>query len=362
MNNSFSVSRLFFVALSTAFLTAYLPPLMAGGINFQNLCMGAISGFAFGLAVLSIEKVLRACHLKSFFVASMGLFFGCLLGNGIFSLISPLPLEKETLGLIHVILLLFCSYSGFVIANRSSAEIAFSIPYVRLKASGEKRKDLIVDLSVLADSRILDLASSGLVDGHLLLPRFLIKELQTCGEDTKSKKCLEIIKKLESIPTLGLKIIDTDFPDIKESSAKLVKLARSLDANLLSADINRVQQAEIQGVRIINIHLLSNALKPITQSGEQLDIKVQRYGKEARQGVGYLEDGTMVVVNGGADFIGQTIRCNVLSVKHTGSGRLIFCNAPDEESLSQDSLRESLDRLENPPSNYFVSDYERHRV
>lgn len=362
MINSFSFSRLFFVAVSTAFLAAYLPPLLSGGINAQNLAYGAILGAAFGIIVLSVEKLLRACHLKSFFVAAIGLFFGCMLGNGIFSLIAPMPVEKEILGLVHGVILLFCGYSGFVIANRSSDEIAFSIPYVRLKASGEKRKDLLIDLSVLADSRILDLASSGLVDGQLLLPRFIVKELQTLGDDLKAKKSLETIKKLETIPSLGMKPIDTDFPEIKELSSKLIKLARSLDANLLTADISRVQQAEIQGVRIINIHLLSNALKPITQSGEQLDIKVQRFGKEARQGVGYLEDGTMVVVNGGADFIGQTIRCNVLSVKHTGSGRLIFCNAPDEETLSQDSLRESLDRLENPPSNYFVSDYERHRV
>src|ERR1044072_7233269 len=109
-----------------------------------------------------------------------------------------------------------------------------------------------------------------------------------------------------------------------------------MNTNIITSDINRIQQASIEGVRIINIHLLSNALKPLTQAGEFINIKIQRYGKEPRQGVGYLDDGTMVVVNGGAEFIGETIKAQVLSVKHTSSGRMIFCNAAEEGSLLSD--------------------------
>lgn len=172
------------------------------------------------------------------------------------------------------------------------------------------------------------------------------------GEDTKAKRCLESIKRLEAMPSLELKILDHDYPEIKELAGKMIKLARTLDMNLLTADSSKIQQAEVQGVRFVNLNFLANALKPLNQSGEWLDIKIQRLGKEPTQGVGYLEDGTMVVVNGGADFIGQTIRCQVLSVKHSGTGRLIFCNAPDHE----DDLCDSLDRMENSPSHYFVAD------
>jgi uncharacterized protein YacL len=105
---------------------------------------------------------------------------------------------------------------------------------------------------------------------------------------------------------------------------------------LITADISRIQMASIEGIRVINIHTLSNALKPLMQAGEFIKIKVQRYGKEPRQGVGYLEDGTMVVVNGGGNYIGETIDAKVLSVKHTTSGRMIFCNAIDEENPSGD--------------------------
>lgn len=188
------------------------------------------------------------------------------------------------------------------------------------------------------------MASSGILDYQLILPRFALKELHVMLESNdenskaKAKRCLEVFKRLESIPTLNLRYCDTDFPEIKDSILKLTQLARLIDANIITADINRIQQSYIEGIKVININSLSNALKPLTQTGEQLTIKVQRYGKEPRQGVGYLEDGTMVVVNGGAEYIGETIKAHVLSVKHTSSGRMIFCNAHEENGMMDHDL------------------------
>ena len=136
--------------------------------------------------------------------------------------------------------------------------------------------------------------------------------------------------------SLEVRFNDTDFPDVKDIQSKLIRLARLVDANILSADISKIQMASIEGIRIINLHTLSNALKPLMQAGEFIKIKIQRFGKEPRQGVGYLDDGTMVVVNGGGKFISETIDAQVLSVKHTSSGRMVFCNACDEEGLSDD--------------------------
>ncbi|CCB91023.1 hypothetical protein WCH_AR05120 [Waddlia chondrophila 2032/99] len=108
---------------------------------------------------------------------------------------------------------------------------------------------------------------------------------------------------------------------------------------MLTAEANQIEQSSVEGIRIINMHNLAKALKPLTQTGEFISIKVQRYGKEARQGVGYLEDGTMVVINGGAEFIGEMIKAQVLSVKHTSSGRMIFCNAfEDEEGYAEERM------------------------
>jgi uncharacterized protein YacL len=353
MNISFKLIRLFFIVLSAAVLSFYVPMVLPGGLSAGNVYTGLIIGLGFALAIIFGERILRQGNLKTFIVISIGLFFGTLLGEGIYSLVSILPLDRELSGLVHIALLLGSAYSGMMLAAWSSDEIALSIPFVLLKTAGQKKRDLILDLSILTDARVMDLANSGLVDNHLVLPRFLIKEIQTYGDAPKAKRAIETIKKLENVPGLGMRIVETDYSDIPSISDKLIKLARSVDANVLSADINRVQQAEIQGVKIINIHLLANGLKPITQSGEQIEVKVQRFGKEPRQGVGYLEDGTMVVINGGADFMGQTIIGNVLSVKHTGTGRLIFCNAPDEAQNNPFDLKS-----EPSPSQYFVSEYE----
>ena len=212
--------------------------------------------------------------------------------------------------------------------------------------------------SVLSDARIIDVCSTGIVDQHLVIPRFIIKELyaQTeTGDDTtksKARRCLEVIKKMEQLGTLGLRFNDTDFPEVKDTTSKFIRLARLIDANILTADISRVQMASIEGVQIINLHSLSNALKPLMETGEMIKIKVQRYGKEPRQGVGYLDDGTMVVINGGGNFIGDVIDAQVLSVKHTSSGRMIFCNALEE------GLEEQHKSVREKQETYYEEDYE----
>jgi uncharacterized protein YacL len=273
------------------------------------------------------------------------LFIGFFMGEAlvlIFSAVldisaATIHFNAQSLEIIKIGLFLFGTYLGTIMTLRASDELYVSIPFVKFTPTAQKKKDLIIDASVLADARIIDLASSGMIDHHLVLPRFLLKDLyaQTEMSDemtrSKAKRSLEVVKKLEQLPGLEMRYNDTDFPEVKDPMSKLLRLARLLDGNILTADISRVQISAIEGVRIINIHALSNALKPLMQAGERIKIKIQRFGKEPRQGVGYLEDGTMVVVNGGGAFIGDTIDALVLSVKHTSSGRMIFCNALDEE-------------------------------
>jgi len=315
------------------------------GYTGGNLAVGVILGALLGLALIGFDLLFKRFNLRAFNVAILGLFIGYLMGQALVLVLSAIlqisaasiHLQPEVLEVIKIALFLFGVYLGTLMTIRASDELYVSIPFVRFSATAQKKKDLIIDGSVLSDARILDLAGSGVVDHHLVIPRFLVKELYIQAESqdethrTKGKRSLEIVKKLEALPELGIRYNDTDFPDVKDPMGKLVRLARLLDANIMTADISRVQMAAIEGVRVINLHTLSNALKPLMQAGEHIKIKIQRYGKEPRQGVGYLEDGTMVVVNGGGEYIGETIDAKVLSVKHTSSGRMIFCNAPDEE-------------------------------
>jgi uncharacterized protein YacL len=344
MNLALLFTRTLFMILSIFFMTLYM---ISGkeGYSATNLLIGASLGAALGLALIGFDLLFKRFNLRAFNIAMIGLFFGYLLGQALVLILSAIldissasiHLQPQALEIIKISLFLFGIYLGTLMTLRSADELSVSVPFIKFTQTNQRTKDLIIDPSVLHDARIIDLAGSGIVDQQLVLPRFLVKELYIQSEAQeeairhKGKRSLEIVKKLEALPELHLRYNDTDFPDIKDPTAKMIRLARLLDANILTADISRIQMAAIEGVRFINIHVLSNALKPLMQAGEHIKIKIQRYGKEPRQGVGYLEDGTMVVVNGGGEYIGETIDAKVLSVKHTTSGRMIFCNAHDEE-------------------------------
>lgn len=350
MNIPLAFIRILFVVLSVFFITIYTSTAYPGTVGFIS---GIIIGLVFGLVLILLDLLFRRFNLRSFNIAILGIFFGYLMGealvlifDAILKISFSVVVHPELIEIIEIALFLFGIYMGMVMTLRASDELYVSIPFVKFSPVAQKRKDLIVDVSSLSDSRIIDLASSGLMDHLLIIPRFVIKELYAQAESAddavsaKAKRALDTIKKLESIEGVGLRYNDTDFPDVKDSQGKLIRLARLVGSNILTAEISKVQMSSIEGVKIINIHSLANSLKPIMQTGERIHIKIQRVGKEPRQGVGYLEDGTMVVVNGGGSSIGQIIEANVLSVKHTSSGRMIFCNAIGDDGEEYDSQEE----------------------
>lgn len=352
MSISLVFIRLLYIIVSILFSITFALNNFVGESQLVNIALGLLGGIILAGILIGSDIALQRINLRSFNTAILGLFFGYLMGQAILSVLNGIissDISGPALMPVRFVIYILSTYLGLIMTARAAGEIYMSIPFVEFRQTTLKKKDILIDVSVLTDARIIDLASSGLLDHHLIMPRFALKELQTQLESTdegvkgKARRCMEVIKKLETIPSLDLRYVDTDFPDIKDPMAKLVRLARFLDTNIITSDINRIQQSSLEGVRIINIHMLSHALKPITQAGESINIKIQRYGKEARQGVGYLDDGTMVVVNGGAEFIGETIKAYVLSVKHTSSGRMIFCNAAEEGSLLSDEHPENED-------------------
>jgi uncharacterized protein YacL len=350
MQISLSFTRILFLGLCLLFATSYSMAIWPEQSYVVRGLAGVVVGICFGLLIISLDAVFKRFNLRAFNIAALGLLFGCLMGEAIMlafeALVNAVSLDIPPLamGMLRTGVFLMVVYLGMVMTIRASDELYVSIPFIKFKPSSQKKKDLILDLSIMLDPRLIDLASSGLLDHHLIIPRFLIKECYEMSESaeettrSRARRILEVIKKLEGIPTLNLRYTDADFPEHKDQLSKLIRLARLLEANILSADSSRVQHSNFEGVLIINIHTLSAALKPIAQAGEFISIKIQRYGKEARQGVGYLEDGTMVVVNGGSEFIGETVKAQVLSVKHTSSGRMIFSNVLEAEQDALSSL------------------------
>lgn len=342
MKNSLLQLRVFLSILTFFILTSYMVHLSFDPLWLKVLLGGVSSLLLIGF-FLWFENFFKRFSLRSFHSLLLGLFVGSLFGfalTHIFQAVAEITqmsfnFQPQTLYLIKASLFLFGTYVGTSTVIHFSDEIWISIPFVKLTSPSFRKKDLLVDASALADARLIDLASTGILDHSLILPRFILSELYTTSElgeegaKMRAKRCIETLKKLESLSGLGLRYEETHFKEEKDSFSQLLRLARLTDMNILSGDISQVQLPVIEGIRVINLHALSNALKPLMQAGESMRIKVQRLGKEPNQGVGYLEDGTMVVINGAGDFIGETIEVQVLSVKHTSSGRMIFCNTMD---------------------------------
>lgn len=349
MNVSLTFLRIFFFVLCIFFMTTYMLSSPIGTPHGSALS-GVILGACLGLLFMGFDVLFRRFNLRSFNIAIIGIFFGYLMGQALVLILKAVldissldnGFSPKVIEMIEISLFLFGIYLGTIMTLKASDELYVSIPFVKFAHSAQKKKDLLLDSSALGDARLIDIIATGLFDHQLIIPRFLIKELYAQSEAgdemtrAKAKRSLDLIKKLEDVEHLHIRFSDTDFPEVKDPQGKLIRLARLIDANIFSADISKIQMSSIEGIKVINLHSLSNALKPLMQAGEYVKIKIQRYGKEPRQGIGYLEDGTMVVVNGGGKYLGETIDAQVLSVKHTSSGRMVFCNACDEPNLPHD--------------------------
>ncbi|MBC5816411.1 MAG: TRAM domain-containing protein [Candidatus Eremiobacteraeota bacterium] len=194
----------------------------------------------------------------------------------------------------------------------------------------------IVDTSVIIDGRITEIVESGFLEGPLILPRFVLRELQLIADSldsmkrTRGRRGLEVLSKLQEFTSV--QISERDYPDVVGAAvdAKLVRLAQELRGKLLTNDYNLNKVAHVEGVTVLNINELANAVKPIVQPGEELNVQVIREGKEQHQGVGYLDDGTMIVVENGRRLVGETVDVAVTSVLQTVAGRMIFARLKRE--------------------------------
>jgi len=340
MERNAFVFRLVFLLIACLATTTYE---LATG-NSQELLnpflLGVTKGLLIFLLLVACEFGLKRLSLRAFNTTLVGIGVGGLMGltvgaclNSLFSLLGVKP-QNEFYNFIVLFSYVASIYLG-IIATKASAEVWWlSIPFVQLSPTGQaKKRELLLDLSAIEDTRLTDLARSGLLDHQLVLPTFVMKEVQkgmeAADEATKTRfrKCYENIKRLENMQTLGFTHKEFHINEFDDMPTKLLACAKLIGAHILTSELNTLKQGDEEGVIIISLENIANAIKPSAQRGELLTIKIQRPGKEPKQGVGYLEDGTMVVVNGGGEFLGETIRTQVLSQKYSSSGKIIFCNA-----------------------------------
>jgi uncharacterized protein YacL len=320
--------RIFFVMLSS--VVGYFTAVSFINSEARWGLLGGAIGFVVSSALIVLENWMRKVSVRNLSAAVFGLIFGLFMSWVLTSAIKLIPMDPRTFSTIQIVLTLVFCYLGMVISMRGKDEFNLVIPYVKFSRQNQSDQIILLDTSVIIDGRIADIIATGFVEGKIVIPRFVLKELQQISDSSDSlkrnrgRRGLDILHKIRKNPDIDVKIEDEDFPDITDVDAKLVKLAKVMSAKVATNDYNLNKIAQLQDVAVLNINELANALRAVVLPGEILDVKIVKEGKEFNQGVAYLEDGTMVVVDNTRNLIGQNVRAVVTSVLQTSAGRMIF--------------------------------------
>jgi len=336
----------FIIRVVTALILAAIGSII---LAFSELDLGPVTIVIIGVflagAILALQLGAERFSMKAFSVLMIGLVIGVIMSFLTKAIVSGLlyttfaEAEEEALKVAPkfinwawgISLILF-TYLGVVVANRGASQLSLFAPMDRTRLEGKGPYATVVDTSVIIDGRLADICVTGFLEGQLIIPRFVLKELQAIADSSdplkraRGRRGLDMLNRIQKDPNVEVVINETDYPKTRDVDGKLIKLAKEVDAKVFTNDYNLNKLAEFQQVKVLNINDLSNALKPVILPGEVMTVRIVREGKEPGQGVAYLDDGTMVVVNNGKDKIGQRLVVAVTSVLQKPAGRMIFAD------------------------------------
>jgi len=311
---------------------------------FKSL-FALLSGVALGLiisvAIAFLEPHFKKVRFKAVVGGTIGFISGLVIANlfthSLFFLSSDAPLYNP---FIPLLVNAIFGYVGFSLGYRKVDEFELGKLVNIIKGQVEKNDNLkLLDTSVIIDGRISDICETGFLEGQMIIPQFVLKELQLIADSSDSlkrnrgRRGLDILQKIQKNPTLNVRITEEDFPKIGDVDTKLVALCKKNGGKILTNDFNLNKVAELQGVSVLNINQLANAVKPVVLPGEVMTVYVLKEGKEYNQGIAYLDDGTMVVIDNARRSIGKTIDVSVTSVLQTTAGRMIFTKVKEDAEV-----------------------------
>ena len=312
-------------------------------------------GVLFGLAIVLFEWRLRMMSLKRLIGAAIGSVLG-IVGAYLFALVIRNSISAgHTQSFLMLMVMLLMAYVGLVVgANKGDLLNLAALGGIFGGEKQSKKSYKILDTSVIIDGRIADIAETGFLDGILVIPQFVLRELQLVADSADSlkrnrgRRGLDILQRLQKVASLNIQIVEDDFPAVREVDLKLIELAKLYEGKIVTNDFNLNKVAQLQGVDVLNINELANALKPIVLPGETMKVFVLKEGKEYNQGVAYLDDGTMVVVDNARKMIGKNIDISVTSVLQTTAGKMIF-GKWDERTAPRTDTPRPISNVVNAP-------------
>ncbi len=306
------------------------------GTKYGRIYSGTIYGMTLGIFVIYLEFFIKKIPIGKIFGGALGLLFGIVVANLIIYPLRPI-IKGEAFILMSFIMNTLFGYTGLLTGFLKGENMTAS-GLIRLFRGQTMEENLkILDTSSIIDGRIAEVCDTGFIEGSFIVPQFILNELQHIADSSDSMKRsrgrrgLDILHRIQKIQGITVKFTEEDFPNIKEVDAKLVALAKVLNAKIITNDFNLNKVAQLQDVAVLNINELSNTLKPVVLPGEIMKVFIMKEGKETNQGIAYIEDGTMVVVENARKLIGKNTEVIVTSVLQTTAGRMIFSKPSNEK-------------------------------
>jgi len=310
------------------------------GLKYHFELYGILAGLFLGILAITAEMKFKKIELGSIISGLFGISCGLL-----FAYLVMFPLHMflgEEIITISVALMIIFGYGGLLIGLSRGKTLSLSNIVRLIRGQGIEENPKILDTSVIIDGRIADICETGFLEGSFIVPQFVLQELQHIADSAdpmkraRGRRGLDILHRIQQLSRVTVKISEDDFPKIKEVDSKLVALAKALNSKVITNDFNLNKVAELHGVAVLNINELANSLKPVVLPGEAMKVFILKEGKEYNQGIAYLDDGTMVVIENARRLIGKNAEVSVTSVLQTTAGRMIF------SKLKEDFEREEL--------------------
>src|SRR5690349_8970853 len=331
----FALARVLFVT-AVGYSAFQLEPL-----GPDSATLNVAFGLVLGLLIVVLEHRLKTTSVTHMIGALLGGAIGLLAARTIGAALYWANLGNERVVFLHSFILLALPYLGLVLGARRGEWLEPQNLVALFRSAGPRKRYKVLDTSVIIDGRIADICETGFMDGTIVIPQFVLKELQLVADSSDSMKRnrgrrgLDILQKIQKMSGVQVTISDADFPDLREVDLKLIELARTMQGKIVTNDFNLNKVAQLRGVAVLNVNELANSLKPVVLPGELMKVFILKEGKEYNQGVAYLDDGTMVVVDNARRMISKNIDIVVTSVLQTTAGKMIFgryIEAPQQQA------------------------------
>ncbi len=332
-----------FILLRLAFISLIVGVCRNIGYDLGNPTIAMIVGFVLGVIVVLVEIFTKDMSLRGLTSAVFGAILGLVTAKLVHDVMVAIQVDPQFIKVSYPVFTFIFVYFGLAFSLKKKDEFALILPYIRFTRSDKDETPILLDTSVIIDGRIFSVMKTGFISGRLIIPGFVLKEIQLLADSQdhnkrqKGRRALEILNAIKKDKNISVDIYEENLPQYSQVDMKLLHLAKILGAEIATLDYNLAKVAELEGIKVLNLNELITSLQPQLSAGDSFSVRLVREGKEQNQAVGYTQEGTMVVVENSRHLIGRIVQVEVYNVIQTQTGRIIFARLKNSKPVSKNN-------------------------